>query len=410
MNRLIVVTGPWQLILVASALRQEMIEGGSLSTDCLFIQRQRRQLPQETQDTMMQIASLVWDWQSIIWNGESLDFEFKTSNFSKQRQAICHGFKKKALVDRFDQIWLCNIHHIVEKLLLELYSEAEVVIYENALASYVEYRENANANNKLLAFVNNKLLAFVNNKLLFIPRYLKFKLQEGVSTGFSFDRPYALSRAGRLEKHIKRIKTGYYFLSKKLSLPHFLDKVPIKQISKKYIIANLDTIRNTVNDFKEVEEVAKQGRNKVLVLGQCFSRLRLMSWDEELSMYKRIFSILAKNNLTPLWKEHPRVLDKPFFRALSEKIGSVQPLEVNVSFSWPIEIFSQQLDIIGCVGATSTSLFYQKELFDIPTYTFADELRSRLSDHNYSQRRYLDMVDLTISHIPKFSSDLSNFK
>ncbi|NEO98677.1 MAG: hypothetical protein F6K58_08345 [Symploca sp. SIO2E9] len=380
MNRLVVAIGPWQIILAASAIRQETTELSLLPQDYLVLLGEG--LSNQTKQTMMRIASLVWDWQSIIWIDDLFNSkltEINRANFTKLLQA----FRDKILIEQFEEIWLCRLDGKIPKLIVESYLEAAIVIYEEGLHQYAPGRGSQVMDDNWQSQL----------------RRFKSEL-EGIlckqECGF-----YSFNNRGLLRNHISRLTKVYLFLTNTFTVPEYLKQTSVKQINKKSLLSTIELINNNAH-LQKTLKINNQVNNKVLVLGQCFSKYNLMSWDEEFNIYSRVFSILAEQNFTPLWKEHPKI-DRPFFNTLLEQATSVQPLELNIHFSWPVELFTKQLNIVGCVAGTSTSLFYQKELFNIPTYTFANELSFK-----NSSRDFLWMKNLVMRYVPPLASIQEN--
>ena len=370
MNRLVVATGSWQIILAASAIRQETAALSIFPKDYLLLW-----LPgpsNEMKQTMTHIASLVWDWQSIIWV-DTLPY-IDWSRFSHINLSQFVGALRNQIpIAQFDEVWITKLVDKAQKLVVESYPLASLVVYEDGLSSYVP----------------SEYWRFLTSKPASKPKKLMRKLRHSFFENFD-----CLNRECLCPNHINRIEKAYLFLAKSLPVPGYLSNC-VKPINKESVLTTINIIYEA--HIKNVYKIAK-AKNPVLVLGQCFSKWNLITWEEELAIYGKVFSLLADYNLTPIWKEHPR-MERPFFKSLVEIKQSIQPVELNVHFSWPVELFANQLNLSGCVSIMSTSLFYLKDLFNIPTYTVVKEL-----DLGITWGECLYLLPLVANHIPPLAN------
>lgn len=370
MKRLIHATGTWQIIMAASALRQEAALSDRVSKDYLVLSAPR--LFDEIKQIMLQIASAVWSWQAIIWAEDLLDNNlpnFDRINFPSHLQA----FRERVAVKKFDELWVCKLPAKAEKIIVETYASASIVIYEDGLQSYVPYDN----------------WSLFERQTLSDPKKLKTNLAHRVKGKLGGDFRCINHYRCICLNHINRISKVYFFLGRHIPVPIYF-KARLKQIENQFILQNLEAIYNSSKmQFAQILEQQAQSKNLFLVLGQCFSEWKLLSWEEELEIYSKIFSILTEHNFTLLWKEHPR-MTQPFYKELTSRYSAINPLELNLHFSWPIELFVKPLNLVGCVSITSTSLFYLKDLFDIPTYTFAtDKLESFINPDFFYMSKFV---------------------
>ncbi|MGB8700725.1 MAG: polysialyltransferase family glycosyltransferase [Thermosynechococcaceae cyanobacterium] len=375
-KRLIFATGPWQIIIALSAMRQESTSSSLSYEDHLFLYFYR--IPDETKQIMLQIANLLGDWKSIIQINEAfLDTALIEVNQTSFLQ-YSNNIKKIINIDKINEIWICLMAGKLEKLLIESYLEADIVIYEDGLCMYA----------KEIGY--NR---FLDKNYISMARKLKHESINFIRR--KSNNIYIYNNTGLVNKHVDRLTKAYLFLSKMLHYPDYLKKASIKQINNDSIEDSIMTI-NRNNKFFQALDKNKYSEPMVLVLSQCFSKWHRMSWDEELSIYKQALKTIIQHGLTPLWKEHPRA-DRPFLKSLLEENLDIQPIELNIHFSWPVELLIHRINILSCVSISSSSLFYIKELFNIPTYTLADELIfSKLSKHD------TEIAKLASKEIPPF--------
>ncbi|WP_414550948.1 polysialyltransferase family glycosyltransferase [Anabaena sp. CCY 0017] len=379
MNRLIVANGTWQLIVVISALSQVSNHTSSVFDDYLLLYAPG--LSNGMKKVMMEIASLAWTWQKIIWVDDLLYSNIITySNF--EILELLQAIKEKIGINIFPEIWIGKLTDPAEKLILESFPNAEISIYEDGLHTYVPQED----------WRLNHL------QLIFKPGVAKYKIQKRIqNTNIS----HRLKNYGLCRQHIDRLTRSYLLLNNILPVPQYLDCKIIK-IHNEFILLTIQKIRASIKlDF--YKQIISKSQNYVLVTGQCFARWGLMSWEQELNMYYKIFNTLQENNLTPLWKEHPRI-NKPFFKELATQFQELHPIEFNLPIYWPIEMFIEDINLIACVSATSTSLFYVRDIFGLQSYTVAHEL-SHLFSGDFAY-----ITELVAKHIPQIDLMPQMFK
>ena len=119
--------------------------------------------------------------------------------------------------------------------------------------------------------------------------------------------------------------------------------------------------------------VRASGEPRVLVLGQSLYRWDVLTREQELAVYRQVIDTILAKGYNVLWKEHPRVLE-PFFPELAANAAPGRLRELDLPFALPVELVADRLRLAGCVAGISAALFYLPRLYDIPAYTFADDL------------------------------------
>ena len=76
-----------------------------------------------------------------------------------------------------------------------------------------------------------------------------------------------------------------------------------------------------------------------------------------------------------LWKEHPR-MRRPCGSELIELVPGVSAFP-DIG-PWPIEVYVERLGLAACAGLTSTSLFSIPLLFNLPSFSPAERVASKL--------------------------------
>ncbi|GAX34313.1 polysialyltransferase family glycosyltransferase [Nodularia sp. NIES-3585] len=379
MNRLIVANGTWQLIVVTSALSQVSNHTSSVFDDYLLLYAPG--LSNGMKKVMLDIASLAWTWRKIIWVDDLLYSNISDySNF--EILEILQAIRERIGINIIPEIWIGKLTDPAEKLILESFPNAEISIYEDGLHTYVPQED----------WRLNKL------QLIFKPGIAKYKIQKRIQNA---NISHRLKNYGLCRQHLDRLTRSYLLLKNILPVPQYLDCKIIK-IKNEFVFLTIKNIRAGIK-LDLSEQISSKSENYVLVTGQCFARWGLMSWEQELNMYYKIFSTLQKNNLTPLWKEHPRI-DQPFFKELANQFQELRPVEFNLPIYWPIEMFIEEINLIACVSATSTSLFYVRDIFGLQSYTVAHEL-SHLFSGDFAY-----ITELVAKHIPQINLMPEMFK
>ncbi|WP_414527900.1 polysialyltransferase family glycosyltransferase [Nodularia chucula] len=380
MNRLIVANGTWQLIVVISALSQISSPTSYVCDDYLLLYAPG--LSNGMKKVMMEIASLAWTWRKIIWVDDLLYSNIITySNF--EILELLQAIRERIGINTFPEIWIGKLTDPAEKLILESFPNAQISIYEDGLHTYAPQED----------WRLNHL------QLIFKPGIAKYKIQKRIQQNANIS--HRLKNHGLCRQHLNRLTRSYLLLNSILPVPQYLDCKIIK-INNEFVLLTIKNIRAGMKiDFSK--QITSKSNNYVLVTGQCFARWGLMSWEQELNMYSKIFNTIKKKNLTPLWKEHPRI-NKPFFKELATQFQELHPIEFNLPIYWPIEIFIEEINLVACVSATSTSLFYVRDIFGLQSYTVSHELSDLFSgDFAY-------MTELVVKHIPHINLMPEMFK
>jgi hypothetical protein len=115
----------------------------------------------------------------------------------------------------------------------------------------------------------------------------------------------------------------------------------------------------------------------VLMLGQCMARSGLIDLEDEIEIYRRAIAAVIGKGYSVLWRDHPRT-HQPYFDALADIADPGRLRNLEVPGAYPVEIFAPQLGLSACIAAVSSAMLYLKDLYGIPGFSFADDLRPYL--------------------------------
>ena len=351
-TRICLVPGPWQIIMLASALRQACGDSNDSKYDEHYlILYAKSGLTEARKDTMLKIANSVWKWKRIIWLNDLFDSKsdchrYTILGFNK----ILVGLKEKIGIRKFNEIWTCQLHSALEKILVEAYLEADIVLYEDGLATYTNLWSSPNNFRHPL-------------KLL---KLAKHYLEQTIPSG----RVYNTLRLSH--HYICRVSKIYLYLANTSLADKLLPNIKKITIENKNLKDTISTCCSLASIQEKCLQRFDRQSKSVLILGQCFAQGGSLEWEQELSIYCQIVNQLLEKKYRVIWKEHPRTATKPFFPELSQKYSSKDFVEIQFPFSLPIELVAEQVGISACVAASSTALFSLPKLYNIKAYTFAD--------------------------------------
>lgn len=378
MIRICLALGPWQIIMLSAALQQAFNNCPSQEKTKNILVLYGIKLTNELKDSMQTVANLVGEWEQIIWADDLLNCELDKSKqgFNK----TVNSLQKRIGIKKAEEIWLCKLTSYSEKLVVEAYQDAKIIIYEDGLHTYVP-----------LNTKKKNLIGFLQNKepISIVKNYLKQYFNQKISWRRVYKSQFS-------SEHIHRLSGLYLYIAKDVPMMGAYSKAP------QFLIED-ETLRDTISSCNSLYTIEKTEANilagkdkQVLVLGQCFARSGLMNFNEELHIYSQVVETLLEKGYIVLWKDHPRVTE-PFFPKLVEKFSSVSVKEPQLSFTLPVEFIAYKLGISACISGFSSSLFYLNRLYGINTYTFAKYLSP------YFKNDFSFMVDITNKKIPLFS-------
>jgi hypothetical protein len=359
--RVCLALGSWQIVALDAALRQaDAAPAGVEPREDHLVLYETVAVSAELKKAMREVAVAIRPWQRIV---DAFDLLASVRRKISQQEfdALVAELRTQLDVERIDELWLCWLTRAPEKLVMEAYPEARVMLYEDGLFSYLPIRatpdEPAPAG-------------------LPWPAAARARLRERL------DRWRPVRRFRRHKSwldpvHERRVAGAWMLLADLWPAPAPLAHVPWR------VIAPV-VMRQTLADCASIPGVARfiapeRGRPSVLVLGQTLSRWGAMTRAQELALYAKVIDLVLERGYEVWWKEHPRS-QQPFFRELAQRAPPGRLRELDLPFALPVELIAPQLGLAACTAGISTALFYLPRLYDIPTYTFADDLVPFLSD------------------------------
>ncbi len=325
---------------------------------------------------MLKVAEATWEWEVIVFCDDILDDAklpvLNYFNFTELRLELQTRLGKK----KFNQVYVCKLNVRTEKVILESYPSAKVVLYEDGLHSYVPYPVYKRS------FVQDIKDLF---KLSWVAKLFPRRF------------PIDFLNNGRIyTRQTSRLQRTYLSLCKEISVPDYMKTSEIKEIQSSSLTFVLKRISSSIFDHLDDTFLTSEIPT-ILVLGQCFSLWNVMSWEEELEVYCEIFKKLGNCNSRIIWKEHPR-MKQPFFETITSRFKNLDIRLFPFHYSWPVEIFFERMNIIGCISLTSTTLFYSKYKFGIPAFTSIQSVGERLrKDHLFMAQMVTNYISTTSS-------------
>lgn len=347
MKRLVMALGTWQLVVVAAALRQTRVEQGIESEDYLVLYGYK--LSDRLKDWMTHLAEHLWAWEKLMWVESPPNLATATIDSDQLASVYQHTNGLDV-----DEIWVCKVCEWFEKQMIDAYPRSKIVVYEDGTLNYIPKAYTCSFN----------LLTLIRPQ-----RLIRQTLR-----GFAHHPQHCLREQGICAKQISRLEKSFLCLSPMLPVPKYLSRSPVFPIKTTYLLESIEAAARLWSNKQPLLPEALNQQDVMLVLGSCYNKWLLMSWEHELEVYYRAIHLLLERGYAVVWKEHPRI-DQPFFPELDKRTRSERFKELKAPLELPVELFVSELPLVGCVAPISTSLFYLRQVFDIPTYTFAHWLK-----------------------------------
>ena len=352
--------GSWQLISLAAAL-----DAAGRGDDHVVLYETDVAGP-ELETAMHAIAATVRPWLGIV---DAFDlFKAVPRKPGQWRLDQCiRELRARIGLERIDELWLCWVSRPSEKLVLEAYPEARVMLYEDGLTSYMPQarpmrREPAPA-----------------PWLRMAPAPLRRWLDPHAPA-----RRFRRHRSGIDPVHLRRIDGAWMLLADSWPAPSPMQDVPRHPIDQARLAATLRACQTipSVAGF----DAAPRTRPTVLVLGQTLSRWGAISRDDELAIYAGVVALAVERGYDVWWKEHPRSRE-PFFDDLSAQAPANRLRRLELPYALPIELVAGRLGLVACIAGISAALFTLSRFCGVDGYTFADALEPHVSGQWAVQNR-----------------------
>jgi Alpha-2,8-polysialyltransferase (POLYST) len=338
MSRLVLVHGPWQLLLVASALKQAArISCGGSQDDLVVVSLHDGPLPAPIREVLGQIAPAVWSWRRVIVIDNAIDWN--EPDPMRPIEALRH----KLGPGEPDEVWLDCLWGRSEKIAAEAYPAARLVLYEDGLHTYLPMED---YHLSMARCLREPRMAY---------RALKTRIRQRRA-------PRELSLVPILPRHLARVAASYLWISLMLEPASYQQRLPWVQLQTRFLKETIDQVSGLVDGIA----LEGGGGPQAIVLGQCFSNYGDLARDIELDCYIDMVRRMRQRGYEVIWKEHPRTR-QPFLSELVAAVPGVRGLpELG---PWPIELHVERLGLAACASLTSTALFSIPLLFGLPAYS-----------------------------------------
>lgn len=343
-RRLFVAVGPWQLVTLAAAAKQVGVQAGA--GDVLILEESYSPTPQ-LKEAMHAVAAALFPGVNVVPVFDSLAAG-RLRTISDPQPILAEI--RAACGEAPSEIWVPKLNDQPERFILDAYPEAPITLYEDGTGTFVDIPV-LRPGHAVRAMAGRMLGA------------LGLKPQV-VGVG---DRPYLATR------HYQRLTRALLYLQRAIPLPGYLK-------NKQVISIGDDVLRDRIAacaqlpTLREATASSKFERPAVLMLGQCLARSGLIDLKDEIEVYRRSVAAVIAKGYSVLWREHPRA-HQPYFDSIGDIAGPDRLRRLEVSSGYPVEIFVPHLDLSACVAGVSSATLYLKDLYGIPGYSFADELR-----------------------------------
>jgi hypothetical protein len=344
-RRLIFVHGPWQLLVAASALKQAAHRSGNnFHDDLIIVSLHDGPLPLSIRSVLGRIAPTIWPWRQVV------DLEHMVNSNEHDSLEPIRTLRTKLGSGEPEELWLTSLWGWPEKVAMEAYPNAQIVLYEDGLHSYIPAED---YHLSLARCLREPRLAY---------RALRMRINERRAPG-------NLSIAPILPRHLARVVASYLWISLMLPPAQYQTRLPWIQLDTRFLKDTINQVSPVVDDI----DFEGGDGHQVIVLGQCFSNYGDVARDVELAWYIDMVRWLQERDYEVIWKEHPRTR-QPF---LSELVHAVPGVRAVPDLGpWPIELFVERLRLAACASISSTSLYSIPLLFGLPSFSPASRYTS----------------------------------
>ncbi|WP_421656728.1 alpha-2,8-polysialyltransferase family protein [Leptothermofonsia sp. ETS-13] len=367
------VNGIWQLCMVVAAFQQEQKNNPGIAYRDYLILYSRKTANLELIQFVETISGLSWHWHGTIWvNWTSTDWN---RNVAKEQHSSVHQILTAfnlTHTSQVDEIWLCKIQFLDERLCADIFSKATIYLYEDGLHTYAPTKY-------LVEFPPVNLL----NLRATLINY-KHLLQKWLSNQLDWQHE------GVKRSHIRRIKTFYSVIGKQLPIPLVLQNTDLKVVEPSLLQTFFSGLYYRLQCQFALESAS--GKKNALLLGSNLSHLHSFPRQHEVAAFATVIQKLTEQGYIIYWKEHPRNR-KPLFDDLQGMVSSDNLVYLSGEQKIPIEVLVSENKVDLCCSTLSSSLFYLKQIYGIKTVTCVRPLLP------YLKGDFLKLSELTLANI-----------
>lgn len=352
--RIVSVVGPWQLLLSVLCLKLVASAEGGSHKDYLVIHGAG--MNQSVIDLIMKLAGEIWQWERVLWLPDFVtvaDLPLGQREFGRINCEIVSSIG----VEFADEVYLCKYDDIYEKLLVEAFSSASLLFYEDGIGTWLASR-NLSLGEWVRAVCSLQTFSFLKKKGL---------LGEPL--------PYKRIKQGSISKeHMRRVRK-VFLTPLRITTPTLFKGVETVYLEKGRVISLLREV--SLGENMNIQKIDFP-RNSALVLGQCYFVFGLMDREDEVSLYVNLIKLLEGRGYKVFWKDHPRA-NPPLSNDLRKVFKNIVCIEEWQAGSIPVEVLLAESRPSCCVSINSASLFYCSEFLGIPGYSAAEECIGKIN-------------------------------
>ena len=337
--RVVVASGCWQIIQVSACLSSLKERAGVSQTILLLFNGNGKSSVDDS--TVEAFARRCFFWDSVFWVSDMIIPGMQSSRAVAYGTDVFRAFCVRQEICP-DEVWLTGLHRQCEKIILSVFSDCAVFLYEDGLASY--YTQPYTCGLKRL--IKTPLRNWVGG------------LRREIS---HWGTPECKDLLGICARDMQRVNTVYLSLLSLIPAPKCFSGVDIVDISED-LRKQVYALPYELTD----EQVLYARQDIVFVLGDAMYPEGSITWGAEAEIYEELLSSLIGRGFNVVWKDHPRN-PKPFFLELCNRTGK-QLIGCNSQIS--VELYINQHNIKALIANVSTSLFNAQMLFNIPCYTY----------------------------------------
>ncbi len=367
------VNGIWQLCMVVAAFQQEQKSNPGAAYKDYLILYSRKTANLELIQFVKTVSEQFWHWHGVVW----VDWTVTdwNQNIAKDRhspvQQILTTFNLSH-TSQVDEIWLCKIQFLAERLCADIFSRATIFLYEDGLHTYAPIKHLVELPSVNLLDLRATLINYKNLLQKWFSNQLEWQHQ------------------GVKRSHIRRIKTFYSVIGKQLPIPSVLQNTDLKVVDPSLLQTFFSDLYDRLQCQFALE--AASGKKNALLLGSNLSHLQSFPRQHEVAAFATVIRKLTDQAYVIYWKEHPRN-KKPLFEDLKEMVSSDNLVYLSGEQKIPIEVLVSENKVDLCCSTLSSSLFYLKQIYGIKTVTCVRPLLP------YLKGDFLRLSELTLAHI-----------
>jgi hypothetical protein len=345
----------------------------------------------------MILAAINGPWQTItflhfylfeneILNEDMLEIIFY--DIDTELEEICRkilrvfNFQKKtynlSLLDQirslnFDQIWISKLFSQNPHVILQTFRNSDIVLFEEGLHSY--------APKKFISIA--EILKTEQKKNSIIRDLLEYQFN---GNGVALKPLYAHLI---LKSHFSRCIKNYLLLDMVKNSDNTI-------IENKKLPAILDKAGDGFVRDLWLPLYPENSRKKVMIIAQYFSYLNVLTYTDEIHIYKQMVNYYLNMDYIIYWKSHPRMAT--FEQELVNEFSDEKLIFIRSKL--PAEFYSHLYPDIEYIGISSSSLLYKSLIFKGEAYQVAQNVMDKINHQSPYAEDFRTMYKLISKFVP----------